>query len=87
MIGYSWIFNIIAIYAPKVRNTTYSYNSFTLTLSPVCVPILIHSFYKYYYFYCIDIMAGLIGLTLADTLGKKRINIIPEEEEEKKIKE
>ena len=36
-----------------------------------------------YSFIICGIFAGLIGLTLEETLGKKVIDIIPEEEEEK----
>ena len=89
MLGYSGIFNTIAIYAPeiyptKIRNTAYSYSSFISRLSPICVPILTQTFPNLIDFSFIlwGIIAGLIGMTLEETLGKKRIDIIPEEEEE-----
>ena len=89
MIGYSGIFNTIAIYAPeiyptKIRNTAYSYSSFISRLSPICIPILTQEFSNFIDFSFIiwGIISGLIGMTLEETLGKKRIDIIPEEEEE-----
>ena len=89
MIGYAGIFNIIAIYAPeiyptKIRNTAYSYSSFLSRLGPICVPILTQSMPHFIDFTFIfwGIISGLIGLTLEETLGKKRLDIIPEEEEQ-----
>ena len=87
MIGYSGIFNTIAIYAPeiyptKIRNTTYSYSTFISRLSPICVPILTQAMPNLIdlSFIIWGIIAGLIGMTLEETLGKKRMDIIPEEE-------
>ena len=89
MIGYSGIFNIIAIYAPeiyptKIRNIAYSYSSFLSRLGPICVPIFSQTMPNIIDFSFIlwGIISGLIGMTLEETLGKKRIDIIPEEEEE-----
>ena len=89
MVGYSGIFNTIAIYAPeiyptKIRNTAYSYSSFISRLSPICVPILTQTFPNLIDFSFIlwGIISGLIGLTLEETLGRKLIDIIPEEEEQ-----
>ena len=89
MIGYSGIFNTIAIYAPeiyptKIRNTTYSYSTFISRLSPICVPILTQAMPNLIdlSFIIWGIIAGLIGITLEETLGKKRMDIIPEEEEQ-----
>ena len=88
MIGYSGIFNIIAIYAPeiyptKIRNIAYSYSSFLSRLGPICVPIFSQTMPNIIDFSFIlwGIISGLIGMTLEETLGKKRIDIIPEEEE------
>ena len=92
MVGYSGIFNIIAIYAPeiyptKIRNTAYSYSSFISRLSPICVPILTQEMPNLIdlSFIIWGIISGLIGVSLEETLGKKRIDIIPEEEEENHI--
>ena len=89
MIGYSGIFNTLAIYAPeiyptKIRNTAYSYSSFISRISPICVPILAQEMPNLIDFSFIfwGIIVGLIAITLEETLGKKRIDIIPEEEEE-----
>ena len=89
MIGYSGIFNVISIYTPeiyptKIRNTAYSYSSFLSRLGPICVPILTQTMPNFIDFSFIfwGIISGLIGLTLEETLGKKRIDIIPEEEEQ-----
>jgi MFS family permease len=89
MIGYSGIFNTVAIYAPeiyptKIRNITYSYSSFISRLSPICVPILTQAMPNLINlsFLMSGIIAGLIGLTLEETLGKKIMDNIPEEEEE-----
>ena len=89
MIGYSGIFNVVAIYAPeiyptKIRNIAYSYSSFLSRLGPICVPIFSQTMPNLIDFSFIlwGIISGLIGMTLEETLGKKRIDIIPEEEEE-----
>ena len=90
MIGYSGLFNITSIYAPeiyptKIRNISISYSSFISRLSPICVPILTQimpNLIDYSFIIC-GIFAGLFGLTLEETLGKKVIDIIPDEEEEK----
>jgi MFS family permease len=89
MVGYSGIFNILSIYAPeiyptKIRNTAYSYSSFISRLSPICVPILTQALPNLidYSFILSGIFSGLICMTLEETLGKKRKDIIPEEEED-----
>ncbi len=90
MVGYSGTFNIIAIYAPeiyptKIRNITFSYSSLISRVSPICVPILTQvmpNLIDYTFIIC-GIISGLIGITLEETLGKKRLDIIPEEEEQK----
>ena len=90
MVGYSGTFNIIAIYAPeiyptKIRNITFSYSSLISRVSPICVPILTQvmpNLIDYTFIIC-GIVSGLIGITLEETLGKKRLDIIPEEEEQK----
>ena len=53
-------------------------------MSPICVPILtqvMQNIIDYTFILC-GIIYGLIGITLEETLGKKIIDIIPEEEEE-----
>ena len=78
MIGYSGLFNITSIYAPeiyptKIRNISISYSSFISRLSPICVAILTQimpNLIDYSFIIC-GILAGLIGLKLEETLGKK----------------
>ena len=89
MIGFAGIFNVITIYMPeiyptKIRNITLSYTSFISRLSPICIPILSQSFPQSidYSFIISGIIAWLIGNTLEETLGKKLLDIIPEEQEE-----
>ena len=89
MIGFAGIFNVITIYMPeiyptKIRNITLSYTSFISRLSPISVPILSQSFPELidYSFIISGILAGLIGNSLEETLGKKLLDIIPEEQEE-----
>ena len=89
MIGFAGIFNIISIYSPeiyptKIRNTTTSYTYFLSRLSPICVPILSQNFPKLidYSFILSGVIGGLICVTLEETLGKKLLDIIPEEQEE-----
>ena len=89
MMGFGGIFNVISIYSPeiyptKIRNITFSYMSFISRLSPISVPILSQSFPQLidYSFIISGTIAGLIGNTLEETLGKKLLDIIPEEQEE-----
>ena len=89
MIGFSGIFNVMTIYSPeiyptKIRNITFSYTSFISRLSPICVPIFTQKFPNFinYSFILSAIIAGLIGITMEETNGKKLLDIIPEEEEE-----
>ena len=89
MIGFSGIFNVMTIYSPeiyptKIRNITFSYTSFISRLSPICVPIFTQKFPHFinYSFILSAIIAGLIGITMEETNGKKLLDIIPEEEEE-----
>ena len=90
MIGFGGIFNSLSIYMPeiyptKIRNITYSYTSFISRISPISVPILSQNFPNLidYSFILSAVINGLIGMTLEETLGKKLLDIIPEEEEEK----
>ena len=80
----------MAIYAPeiyptKIRNITFSYTSFISRLAPICVPIFSQKFPLLidYSFIISATTVGLIGVTLEGTNGKKLLDIIPEEEEEK----
>ncbi len=89
MIGFAGIFNILTIYQPeiyptKIRNITYSYTSFISRISPISAPIIFQFFPKYFdsSFIIIAIIATLIGITLEETLNKKIIDIIPEEQED-----
>ena len=89
MIGFSGIFNITTIYQPeiyptKIRNITYSYTSFLSRISPIIAPIIFDFFPKFFdfSFIIIAIIPTLIGMTLEETLNKKIIDIIPEEEED-----
>ena len=90
MMGFGGIFNVISIYSPeiyptKIRNITFSYTSFISRLSPICVPIFSQNFPNIinYSFIISAVIAGLITITLEETNGKKLLDIIPEEEEEK----
>ena len=90
MMGFGGIFNVMAIYAPeiyptKIRNITFSYTSFISRLAPICVPIFSQKFPLLidYSFIISATTVGLIGVTLEETNGKKLLDIIPEEEEEK----
>ena len=87
MVGYSGIFNTITIYTPeiyptKIRNVAYSFSSFLSRLGPICVPILSQAMPELidYSFIFSGIIIGIIGFSLEETLGKKRMDIIPEEE-------
>ena len=89
MIGFAGVFNVISIYTPeiyptKIRNITSSYTSFISRLSPISIPILTQTFPELidYTFIFSGIIDALIGMTLEETLGKKLLDIIPEEEEE-----
>ena len=80
MIGFSGIFNVMTIYSPeiyptKIRNITFSYTSFISRLSPICVPIFTQKFPHFinYSFILSAIIAGLIGITMEETNGKKLI--------------
>ena len=87
MIGYSGIFNTITIYTPeiyptKIRNVAYSFSSFLSRLGPICVPIFSQAMPNLidYSFIFSGVIIGLIGSTPEETLGKKIMDIIPEEE-------
>ena len=89
MIGFAGIFNVLTIYMPeiyptKIRNITYSYTSFISRISPIIIPILSQNFPKLidYSFILSGVINGLLGMTLEETLGKKLLDIIPEEEEQ-----
>ena len=90
MMGFGGIFNVISIYSPeiyptKIRNITFSYMSFISRLSPICVPIFSQNFPNLinYSFIISAVIAGLITITLEETNGKKLLDIIPEEEDQK----
>jgi MFS family permease len=89
MLGFAGIFNIMCIYMPeiyptKIRNITYSYTSFISRITPIIIPILSQNFPKLidYSFILSGVINGLLGMTLEETLGKKLLDIIPEEEEQ-----
>ena len=90
MLGFAGIFNVMCIYMPeiyptKIRNITYSYSMFISRISPISVPILSQNFPNLidYSFIVSASIDALIALTLEETKGKKLLDIIPEEEEEK----
>ena len=89
ILGFTGFWNIMTIYSPeifptKIRNITFSYSSFTGRVTPMFVPILtkIMPGIIDYTFLFAGIISGLIGITLEETLGKKIMDIIPEEIEE-----
>ena len=89
IIGFSGFWNIICIYSPeifptKIRNITYSYSSLAGRILPIMVPILtkIMPGIIDYTFLFSGILSGFLGLTLEETLGKRIMDVIPEEIEE-----
>ena len=89
MMGFAGIFNVLCIYQPevyptKIRNITNSFTNLISKISPICVPIFSQAFPKIidFSFIISGIVISLIAFTLEETLGKKIIDIIPEEQEE-----
>ena len=69
------------IFPTKIRNITFSYSSFTGRITPMLVPILTKIMPQIidYTFLFAGILSGFIGITLEETLGKKLLDVIPEE--------
>jgi len=91
ILGFAGFWNIMTIYSPeifptKIRNITFSYSSFTGRVAPMLVPILtkIMPGIIDYTFLLTGLISGFLGITLEETLGKKILDIIPEEVEEYK---
>ena len=79
----------MTIYSPevfptKIRNITFSYSSFSGRITPMLVPILTKMMPEIidYTFLFAEVLSGLLGITLEETLGKKISDVIPEEVEE-----
>ena len=89
ILGFAGFWNIMSIYSPeifptKIRNITFSYASFTGRITPTLVPILtkiMPSIIDYTFLFA-GLISGFLGLGLEETLGKKLMDIIPEEVEE-----
>ena len=91
ILGFAGFWNIMTIYSPeifptKIRNITFSYSSFTGRITPMLVPILTKLMPQIidYTFLFSGVISGFLGVTLEETLGKKLLDIIPEEIEEYK---
>ena len=79
----------MSIYSPeifptKIRNITFSYASFAGRILPMMVPILSKLMPEIidYTFLFAGLLAGFLGITLEETLGRKIMDVIPEEIEE-----
>ena len=89
ILGFAGFWNIMSIYSPeifptKIRNITFSYASFTGRVTPTMVPILtkiMPSIIDYTFLFT-GIISGVLGITLEETLGKKIMDVIPEEIED-----
>ncbi len=89
ILGFAGFWNIMTIYSPeifptKIRNITFSYASFTGRVTPTMVPILtkiMPSIIDYTFLFT-GIISGVLGITLEETLGKKIMDVIPEEIED-----
>ena len=89
ILGFGGFWNIICIYTPeifptKIRNITFSYASLAARILPIMVPILTKIMPEIidYTFLFSGLLSGFIGITLEETLGKKIMDVIPEEIEE-----
>ena len=89
ILGFAGFWNIMTIYSPeifptKIRNVAFSFASFTGRITPSLVPILTKIMPEIidYTFLFAGIVSGFLGITLEETLGKKIMDIIPEEVEE-----
>ena len=81
---FPFIFPKFKIIPSKIRNITFSYASLAGRILPILVPILtkiMPSIIDYTFLFA-GILSGFIGITLEEILGKKIMDVIPEEIEE-----